>query len=195
MLETWAHVACIYVPTWLLSYFFGLIHPSRNSNPQCFFLIIIKTIIADHLLVKDRRRLEKTIQHGSVQVHAGGVAQEAVGGDALFAARSLLAVPPVVRHPPMPAAHSPREGPSTRISRQAGYAHFSYFILLYTEYHMLMHELVLDLTIRIYEWELICSLFSAALVWRTLLSGFGWCPCIKLLKPNWRRFILDTFVF
>lgn len=86
---------------------------------------------------RPKKALEKT-NNGGLQVHAGGVAQEAVGGDALFAARSLLAVPPVGRHPPRPATHPSREGPTTRIPRQAGYA-------LYIPFRL--HSLEIDLAL------------------------------------------------
>lgn len=60
-------------------------------------------------------------QHGSVQVYAGAVAQEAVRCDALPAPRPLLAVPPTVQPPPRSTTHQARQGPQTGIQGQAGW--------------------------------------------------------------------------
>ncbi len=46
--------------------------------------------------------------HGSVQVHAGALEEEAVGRDEVSAARAVLAVPSAVGPSPGPEAHQTR---------------------------------------------------------------------------------------
>ncbi len=46
--------------------------------------------------------------HGSVQVHAGALEEEAVGRDEVSAARAVLAVPSAVGTSPGPETHQTR---------------------------------------------------------------------------------------
>lgn len=63
--------------------------------------------------------VQQVDRHGCLQVHPGAVEEEAVGCDAVPAARALLAVPPAVSPAPRPAPHTPGQSPQAGLQGQA----------------------------------------------------------------------------
>lgn len=63
--------------------------------------------------------VQQVDRHGCLQVHPGAMEEEAVGRDAVPAARALLAVPPAVGLAPGSAPHATRQSPQAGIQGQA----------------------------------------------------------------------------
>lgn len=81
----------------------------EDAQPgSCFWRTVLTELSAQQV---DR--------HGCLQVHPGAVEEEAVGRDAVPAARALLAVPPAVGLAPGPAPHAAGQSPQARIQGQA----------------------------------------------------------------------------